>query len=65
MRNTIAQRRSELSMTQEKLADLVGVARQTIIALEQNKYNPSLLLAHAVVKALQKKRIEDIFTFED
>lgn len=65
MKNSIVQQRNELGMTQEKLAELVGVTRQTIIALEQNRYNPSLLLAHNIVKALGKKHIEDLFTFEE
>lgn len=65
MTNTIAQQRAELGMTQEALATLVGVARQTIIALEQNRYNPSLLLAHNITKALQQKHIEDVFMFDE
>ena len=65
MKNTIAQHRNTLGMTQERLAELVDVARQTIIALEQNRYNPSLLLAHRIAKALGKKHIEDLFTFDE
>ena len=48
-------------MTQEELADKVGVTRQTIIALEQNRYNPSLKLAFNITQALRKKRIEEVF----
>jgi putative transcriptional regulator len=47
-------------MTQEALADLVGVTRQTIIALEANKYVPSLSLAFKLAKAF-KMKIEDVF----
>jgi putative transcriptional regulator len=61
METRIAQYRNKLGITQEKLAELVGVTRQTIISLEQGRYNPSLLLAHKVAKALQQKHIEDIF----
>ena len=41
------------SLTQERLAEMVGVRRETIIFLEQGKYNPSLRLAHNVARALQ------------
>ena len=51
-------------MTQEKLAEMVGVRRETIIFLEQGKYNPSLRLAYNVAKAL-KANIEEIFIFDD
>ena len=64
MENKITLYRNKLSITQEQLAGLVGVTRQTIISLEQNRYNPSLQLAYNITKALQEKHIEDIFTFE-
>lgn len=57
----IAYYRKKLNMTQEKLADLVKVTRQTIIALEQGKYNPSLELAYRITKSLKQKKIEDVF----
>jgi putative transcriptional regulator len=47
-------------MTQEKLADIVGVTRQTIIALEANQYVPSLGLAFKLAKAFHVK-LEDVF----
>ncbi len=47
-------------MTQEALADMVGVTRQTIIALEANKYVPSLGLAFKLARAF-KVKIEDVF----
>jgi putative transcriptional regulator len=65
MRTNISKFRHELGLTQEELAAKVGVARQTIIALEQGRYNPSLGLAHAITKALRKKSIEDVFILED
>jgi len=61
MRTRIEEHRKRLGLTQEELARRVGVARQTIIALEQNRYNPSLGLAHAITKALKGKYIEEIF----
>ena len=53
--------RKELGLTQEELAKKVGVTRQTIISLEQGRYNPSLRLAHDVTRALKKKLIEEVF----
>lgn len=49
-------------MTQQQLADKVGVSRQTIIQLERNRYNPSLLLAHDIADVFDVP-IEQIFTF--
>lgn len=51
-------------MTQERLAEMVGVRRETIIFLEQGKYNPSLRLAHNVARVLQAT-LEELFIFED
>ena len=51
-------------MTQQELADLVGVSRQTIMQLEKNKYNPSLLLAYSVAQVFEVE-IEDIFEFRE
>jgi putative transcriptional regulator len=50
-------------MTQENLANLVGCTRQTIIALEQNKYVPSIELAFRVAKAFGVP-LEDVFQYE-
>ena len=50
-------------MTQEDLAALVNVRRETIVRLEAGKYNPSLKLAMDIAKAIGAK-IEDIFIFE-
>ncbi|HFP6515165.1 TPA: helix-turn-helix transcriptional regulator [Enterococcus faecalis] len=47
-------------ITQKELANNVGVSRQTIIQLEKNRYNPSLLLAHNIAKYFHVS-IEDIF----
>ena len=56
--------RSRLSLTQEDLARKVGVRRETIVFLEQGKYNPSLKLAHDVAMALNAT-IDDLFIFDD
>lgn len=49
-------------MSQQELADLVGVSRQTIIQLERNRYNPSMLLAYSIAKIFDVS-IEDLFDF--
>jgi putative transcriptional regulator len=51
-------------LTQEKLAEIVGVRRETIIFLEKGKYNPSLRLARNIAHALGAG-IEEIFIFDD
>ena len=50
-------------MTQEKLAQAVGVTRQTILALEANKYTPSLELAFRIAH-LFNKNIEEVFSYQ-
>jgi len=64
VRTRIREYRARRNLTQEKLAELVGVRRETIIFLEQGKYNPSLGLAHNVAKAL-KTTIDKIFIFDE
>jgi putative transcriptional regulator len=64
MRTKIKEYRAKQNLTQERLAEMVGVRRETIIFLEQGKYNPSLKLAHNVAKAL-KTTIDEIFIFGD
>jgi putative transcriptional regulator len=64
MKTRLKEYRARLNITQEKLAELTGVRRETIIFLEQGKYNPSLKLAHNVAKVLGAA-IEDIFIFDD
>jgi len=56
--------RNRLAMTQDDLAKAAGVRRETIVFLEQGKYNPSLKLAHDIAKTLHA-RIDDLFIFED
>lgn len=60
----IREYRLRLSLTQDELAKKAGVRRETIVFLEQGKYNPSLRLAHDVAKTLNA-RIDDLFIFED
>ena len=60
----IKEYRARFSLTQDDLAKKVGVRRETIVFLEQGKYNPSLKLAHDVARALHAK-IDDLFIFED
>ena len=50
MKNRIARLRKEGRITQEELAEAVGVTRQTIISLENGRYNASLLLAHKLAQ---------------
>lgn len=64
MKNRIEERRKVQGMTQQQLASLLGVSRQTIISLESGKYNPSILLAHRIAQTFGV-RIEDIFLFEE
>lgn len=60
MRNDIKRLRKEAGLRQEDLAQKLGVSRQTIIAVENNKYNPTLELALKMAKELGKN-VEEIF----
>lgn len=62
MKNNIKVLRAEKGITQEELADKVNVTRQTIIAIEKNKYIPSLELAYKISLFFNKK-IEEIFQY--
>lgn len=63
MKTKIKEYRAKYNLTQEQLAKKVDVRRETIVFLEQGKYNPSLELAHKVAKAL-KATIEELFIFD-
>lgn len=63
MKTLIKELRARHHLTQEDLARKTGVRRETIVFLEQGKYNPSLQLAHAVAKAL-KSKIEEVFILD-
>jgi len=56
--------REEKGLTQERLAELVDVTRQTILFLEKGKYNPSLRLAWSISRVLGRP-IEEVFGFDD
>lgn len=60
MKNDIKKLRKAAGLRQEDLANQVGVSRQTIIAVENDKYDPTLELAMKLAKALEKN-VEDIF----
>ncbi len=64
MNNRIRELRKENKVTQDDLANAVGVTRQTIISLENGKYNASLQLAHKISKYFDML-IEDVFVFEE
>lgn len=64
MRNRIQELRKSLKVTQNDLADAVDVSRQTIISLENGRYNASLVLAHKIAKFFGKQ-IEEIFIFDE
>ncbi len=64
MNNRIKELRKENKVTQDDLACAVGVTRQTIISLENGKYNASLQLAHKISVYFGMK-IEDVFVFEE
>lgn len=60
MENTIRKRRKELGLSQEDLAKKCGVSRQTINAIENNKYDPTLSLAFNLAKELQSL-VDELF----
>jgi putative transcriptional regulator len=64
MKNRIKELRQNVGLTQEQLAEAVEVRRETIVFLEQGKYNPSLGLAYRVAKKLGKM-IEEVFDFNE
>jgi putative transcriptional regulator len=56
--------RARLNLTQGQLAEAVGVRRETIVFLEQARYNPSLRLAHKIAKKLGAT-VDELFAFAD
>ena len=64
MKNRIAELRSIHGLTQQGLADEMGVSRQTVISLEKGRYNPSILLAHKIAARFELP-IEQVFIFEE
>lgn len=63
MKNRLRELREEHGLTQEELAKALGVTRQTIIAIEKGKYDPSLKLAFKIARFFGLN-IEDIFIYE-
>ncbi|HRK71521.1 MAG TPA: helix-turn-helix transcriptional regulator [Micropepsaceae bacterium] len=63
VRNAVRQLREAAGMTQMDLASRVGATRQTIIAIEQEKYAPSLELAFRIARTFAKP-FDEVFTFE-
>ncbi|MFE4710309.1 helix-turn-helix transcriptional regulator [Paenibacillus sp. NPDC056722] len=64
IKNHVRALRNEHGMTQEQLGEIIGVSRQSVIAIETMKYNPSLELAFKIAKAFHMY-IEDVFVFEE
>lgn len=64
MKTKIAQLRKERKLTQEELAKAVGVSRQTIISIENEKYTASLVLAYKIAHYFGKT-IEEVFDFSE
>ncbi len=64
MKNRLEELRNKKGWTQQELADQVEVSRQTIISLENGRYNPSILLAFRLAKLFELK-IEDLFIYSE
>ena len=64
VKNKIQELRKARKVTQQELADALSVTRQTIISLENGKYNASLTLAHKAAQFFETT-IEELFIFED
>ena len=64
MRNIVKQLRKQAGLRQEDMAKELGVSRQTIIAIENDKYNPTLELAMKIARFL-KLHVDEIFFLDD
>lgn len=64
MKTRIKELRARYDLTQEQLADKVGVTRMTIVFLEKGKYNPSIKLAYKIAVILNTT-IDELFIFEE
>jgi len=64
IRSRMKELRARYELTQEQLANMVDVRRETIGHIEKNKYNLSLILAYKISRALNST-IEEVFTFEE
>ncbi len=63
MKNRLRDLRTAKGMTQEDLAEIIGVSRQTINAIEKEKFDPSLPTAFRLARLFELK-IEELFTYE-
>lgn len=61
MKNSVAELRAEQGLSQQALAELLGVSRQTVISIEKGRFDPSLPLAFRIAKVFRLP-IEQIFT---
>lgn len=61
MRNSLSERRKEREWSQQRLADELGVSRQTIISIERGRFDPSLPLAFRLARVFDCA-IEDLFS---
>jgi putative transcriptional regulator len=64
MKNRIRVARAEVRMTQQQLADAVGVSRQTINAIESGKFVPSTIVAMKIARVFERP-VEEIFSLEE
>ena len=64
MKNSIRVERAIKRMTQAQLSELIGVSRQTIVAIESEKYVPSTVLSLKIARVFDK-RVDDIFELEE
>lgn len=64
LRNNLVEYRKRYGYSQDKLAEQLGVSRQTVISIEKGKYNPSLPLAMIIAKLFETS-VENIFLLEE
>lgn len=64
IRTAVSDHRRTLALTQEELANRVGVTRQTIISIEKGNYVPSVLLALKLARVFSRP-VEEVFWYED
>ena len=64
LKNKLSEHRKKFGLSQDKLAEKLGVSRQTIISIEKGRYNPSLPLAMTIAEIFQTS-VESIFILEE
>ena len=64
MKTKVKELRAEHSMTQQQLADMVGVSSRTIISIEKGQYNPSIMLAYRMAKVFDVS-VEELCCLEE